>query len=240
MIENFVISLDRTPERLAEFSASNPHIKFKKFSAVDGKKINTSSLIESGLLTSELKYNNSAIGCALSHLTLWQHSINTNSPVTIIEDDCLLHVDFESISEKIISSLDNYDLIQWGWNFEGPIEYLNSKETGKIRALFDHTSLCEGSKNFTNHREKIELYKALFYYGTTCYTISPAGARRLISLLIPFKDFYPYLNVKFQLNPGLDCTLNYVHPIINSYACIFPIAFTLNDKSKSTIPIDYL
>lgn len=240
MIQNFVISLDRTPDRLAEFSANNPHVKFNRFSAIDGKNINRSNLIESGLLYHDLKFNDSAVGCALSHLTLWQHSINTNTPVTIIEDDCLLHQEFESLSKNIISSIADYDLIQWGWNFEGPIDYLNSETTGKIKAFFDHASLCENTKKFLSHRENIELYKVLFFYGTTCYTITPAGARKLISLLIPFRDYYPYLNVKFQINPGLDSTLNYAHPIIDSYACIFPIAFTLNDKSKSTIPVDYM
>lgn len=236
MIENYVISLDRTPDRLSEFSIKNPHIRFRKFSAVDGRTIDKNSLIKSGILSTDLTFNDPAIGCALSHLTLWQHSININQPVTVIEDDCLLHENFSTLSSDASQKIGDYDLIQWGWNFEGPIEYMSSGSMGKIKAVFDHALLCKSTEYFLTHRESALLHKVLFYYGTTCYTISPAGARRLISLLLPFKDFYPYLNVRFQFNLGLDCSLNYVHPIINSYACIYPIAFTLNDKSKSTIP----
>jgi glycosyl transferase family 25 len=240
MIENFVISLDRTPTRLSEFSIQNPHIQFRKFSAVDGRAINKITLIESGLLSSDLRFNDSAIGCALSHLTLWQHSIDINAPITIIEDDCLLHENFQMISQISSEAISDYDLIQWGWNFEGPIEYLHSESTGRIKAMFDHVALCQNPKIFQSHQQAVKLHKVLFYYGATCYTISPAGARKLIGLLLPFKDFYPYLNTKFQYNPGIDSTLNYVHPIINSYVGIYPIAFTLNDKTKSTIPTDYL
>lgn len=234
-MKKFVISLDRTPERLNEFLKSNSTLDLFKFKAIDGLSISREQLLHDGIIDLSLKYSNGAIGCALSHITLWRHCVAINEPITIIEDDCILHTDFHNTSEQLSSSVNDYDLIQWGWNFEAPIIYLHSSELGNLSVSYDHDHLLQNIESFKTHNCVSTLSKVIRFFGSTCYSITPLGATKLINLLLPLKDVYEYNNFFFTTNPGIDATLNYVHPIMNSFACIPPIAFTTNDKKKTTI-----
>lgn len=93
----FLINLDRTPERLADFRRVNSHLKdVSRFSAVDGRTIDRKKLVERGIFTEGVSYTDGAIGNALSHLRLWKQAIELGEPITVTEDDAIFHFQFES------------------------------------------------------------------------------------------------------------------------------------------------
>ena len=63
-----LINLDRSPERLAEFTQMNAHLSedFTRFSAVDGQTLDLGVLQGAGLVTSDIltTYSVGALGCA--------------------------------------------------------------------------------------------------------------------------------------------------------------------------------
>ena len=112
-----VISLARTPERLKSFRKNNSWLQdFEIFPAVDGSQRTTTEMLDRGLITKNLNYRTGALGNALSHQGLWEKAIRINRPLTIFEDDAILHSNFIEKSNKLISELgDDWDLIVWGW-----------------------------------------------------------------------------------------------------------------------------
>jgi GR25 family glycosyltransferase involved in LPS biosynthesis len=68
-----LINLDRSPDRLAEFTKINAHLsEFTPFSAVDGQTLDLGVLQGAGLVTWDVfaTYSTSALGCAMSHIGL--------------------------------------------------------------------------------------------------------------------------------------------------------------------------
>jgi len=114
-----LINLDRSKERLAEFTSVNRHLTaVTRFAAVDGAKLDVNALIEKGVITTGLVakgfFTIGALGAALSHKALWQRAVETNAALTIAEDDVIIHSQFESLAPKIIKTLSaTWDLIFW-------------------------------------------------------------------------------------------------------------------------------
>ena len=79
-----LINLDRNAGRLGEFLVTNPHLSnVHRFPAIDGSSISRKKFCDHGIFRSEMAaYSNGAVGCALSHLALWQKAV-----LTIAADD---------------------------------------------------------------------------------------------------------------------------------------------------------
>ena len=89
-----LINLDRSTDRLARFREINGHVEnVRRFAAIDGAAADLSSLIARGVLGPGIRrfYSTGAIGCALSHLALWDEVIRTQKSSTICEDDAIFH-----------------------------------------------------------------------------------------------------------------------------------------------------
>jgi glycosyl transferase family 25 len=116
------INLDRSKDRLAEFRQVNGHMTDAvRFPAVDGQSLDIQSLAANGLVTANIldAYVVGAVGCAMSHLSLWNAAIETGQPVTVCEDDAIFNHGFESYASRVLRSLPpDWDFIQWGWNVE--------------------------------------------------------------------------------------------------------------------------
>jgi GR25 family glycosyltransferase involved in LPS biosynthesis len=75
-----VISLERSIKRREIFSEYNKDIKFDFISAIDGEKLEK---IDNNIFSLPLAFPSMGVyGCALSHLLLWDFSINKNTPLT--------------------------------------------------------------------------------------------------------------------------------------------------------------
>ena len=114
---NYVISLDRSAGRLRHFRERNSHIEAIRISAVDGSSLDRSALEKSGVIAADLPYEAGSLGCALSHMGMWEMALAQNRAVTILEDDAVVSHQFEKEASEILGTLPaDWDFIMWGSN----------------------------------------------------------------------------------------------------------------------------
>lgn len=234
----FLINLDRSTERLADFHRVNPHLtNISRFSAVDGRTIDRRKLVEHGIFGENVKYTDGAIGNALSHLRLWNHAINLREPITVAEDDTAFHRNFESLAPQVIAELPrDWHIILWGWNFDACAVFDFLPGISMIWACLTAENVRSRQDAFQNIPLRPAAYRLLCSFGTPCYSVSPAGAERLTSLSVPIRHFtiaIPGLGEVY--NSGLDIVLTSICKKINAYVSFPPLVLTANDRSKSTV-----
>jgi GR25 family glycosyltransferase involved in LPS biosynthesis len=233
-----VISLTRSVERRERFSQVNAHVPFTFFDAVDGVQLyhelnHTPDLFEPGL-----RYSAGALGCATSHLMLWQETVALDTPVTIVEDDAILRHDFQEQSEKVLAKLDpEWDMVVWGWNFDSILSLNVMPTVCPVVALFDQNAMRQANGEFqrmTGTPTILPLDKCL---GTPAYTISPRGARKFLLECLPLKNFEVYFPVlkRHVANNGIDIAMNRFYSLSATYCSLPPLAITNNERAGSLI-----
>src|SRR3954465_5151337 len=101
-----LINLDRTPERLAEFTTLNRHLgDVMRLPAVDGQLVDRAPLVERGVIEPGLAYTDGALGNSLSHFALWDRATGDGEPLTLIEDDRITNRRFETDAEELLGKL---------------------------------------------------------------------------------------------------------------------------------------
>ena len=113
-----VISLDSHPDKFSNFLVVNQdeYFNFQKFSAVDGVTLNREILIEKKIITPDLNYATGALGCAMSHLSLWHECVQSGEVLNICEDDAVFRHDLAFQMKDIFRQNPNFDIIYWGYN----------------------------------------------------------------------------------------------------------------------------
>jgi GR25 family glycosyltransferase involved in LPS biosynthesis len=233
----YVISLERTPERWAAFETANAGgPAYTRFNAVDGRKVARAELIASGVMTPDLGYTPGAIGCALSHIAFWRACAAADGPVTVCEDDAILHPDFDACAAAAAGLQPDFDLILWGWNFNSVLA--GELFDGAPFAMgFDEARMRQSIPAFRAQRPAPTLLRLHRAFGTLCYTLSPKGAAKLLALCLPLapcRVFFPLLGRESD-NTGIDIPMNAAYPQIAAYAAFAPLALTLNETALSTV-----
>jgi len=233
----YVISLERTPERWRAFEAANQGVPdYTRFDAVDGRKIDPNALISGGLMAGGLSYTPGAMGCALSHISLWRACAAADGPVTVCEDDAILHPDFHASAVVAADLQPDFDIILWSWNF-------NSVLAGEVfkgapfAMGFDEARMRQSVAAFRSQRPAPTLLRLSRALGTPCYTLSPKGAAKLLALCLPLapcRVFFPLLNRESD-NTGIDIPMNAAYSEIDAFVAFPPLALTLNEVALSTV-----
>lgn len=238
-MEMHLINLDRSPERLQRFHEENPNLSsLTRFSAIEGNAVNKEALIENGILMPENRYSPGALGCALSHATLWRRAFETSRTITVIEDDAILSPEFERICANLVKGLPHtWDIIMWSYVVQTFlwVELLPGHAGAEIRwdmRMMDER-IIEHFRNFNMQRR---LVKLLHQFGTACYSISPKGAKLMSEGCLPLHaDIVQFHNFPIRIeNEGIDCAMNAVYPNIEAYVAIPPLAFH-DTRLRSTI-----
>lgn len=238
---NYVINLDRTPERYQLFRQNNAHFRdIIRYSAIDGAKLNRQNLIDQRIITSDLKYSSGALGCALSHRNLWRMASRTREPTTIVEDDAILHSSFFYLREHLLSKLQkNWDIVVWGWNFDCPIMYDMIPDISYCYSTFREDFIGLNWKKYQSQPIQPNTYKMRFCFGTPCYSVSRQGAQKLLDMVAPLSDFkFSITGVFTASNKGIDVALIKAYGLIDAFICVPPLALTPNDKKVSTVNQD--
>ena len=160
---------DKTLELFKKCNISNYTI----FDAVDGKEIIVTNELSNIFINNDFGSNSGVIGCALSHLKLWNELINDsiNDYYIIFEDD--FTIDHNKSFKKKIDNLDsdfkNKDLIFIGYHM-----FENKRNEFKDIYNEDSNNDQEITPNVHN------LNKDLYIGGTFSYSINKKGAQKLI------------------------------------------------------------
>lgn len=95
-----VINLERRPDRwnrTKNILDSNGLTNYERFNAIDGTQLKMTPEIKHLFRGNDFKYRESFIGCAMSHMKLWQELVDSNSEYFIIlEDDIEVSNDFKN------------------------------------------------------------------------------------------------------------------------------------------------
>jgi glycosyl transferase family 25 len=236
----FVISLERTPERRIAFDNYNSqYINYTYHNAVDGATIDIDNLDKKILKKGSINYTKGAIGCALSHLQLWEKCVEMNKPILIMEDDAIVNCNFKKHMNNLINNLvpKSFDIVQLSYNFDSVLSYVNvcgsSDVISKVIGECDINSFVKSKVMGMGGIARLNNS-----FGTSCYLLSPSGGRLLKERCFPM--YNRMINVPF-LNDvmcyTIDCMMNSVYRDINAYVCIIPFVITphTNKDYKSTI-----
>jgi glycosyl transferase, family 25 len=220
------------------FQRANKHLaNAERHEAWDGKGEARQPLVDLGYIKPDLCYTDGALGCALSHITLWQRVVREKTPLMIFEDDAIAHSDLETLSQELVSEHAPYDwdMITWGWNFDCPIQLDLIPGVTQSRVLLNQQDLARNAGVYQKTLLRPTLYPMQWCFGTPCYSISPSGAEQLLKEIFPLRNFTMHIDLGDTHNTALDVALNTMHSRLRSYACFPPLVITPNDKSISTI-----
>ena len=235
----YLINLDRSRERLAQFMANNGHLtRVARFSAVDGHAADTAELIRAGTIQPEIvqRYSPSDLGCALSHISLWELAGAQGEPITICEDDAIFNRHFETASERALALLPpDWDLILWGWNFSGTLLFELLPGVSPCLSVFDEVEMRRGIEDFRTQSYPVSPFRLRQAFGTVCYSVSPKGARALREHCLPLREAPVYcVALSRELpNYAIDIALMGQYPKLKAYVGFPPLVLTRNERESS-------
>ena len=221
----FVISLANSDRRI-EFDKLNKNkINYTYFDGIDKNNIKLESSI---IKKNSYGYSREAIGCAMSHLSLWEKSIELNKPIIIMEDDAFVSYDFNNHIDKVTKMLpNNWHILQLCYNCDSVLSYSNTN--------FEN-SICYFTKKKFNDKDIIAFQQSHIYptitklnisFGLGCYMISPEGARILKQECFPLDNRILNIPIIGTIKSyTIDCMMANLYPKINAYICPIPFVMT--------------
>ena len=232
-----VISLERSADRRAEFRRRNPQLDFAFFDAIDGAALTRDAVAATGLFAPDLDYSAGAYGVALSHHALWQETVTLGEPLTVAEDDAIFREDFaEARAELLATLLPGWDMVLWGWNFDSILALRLLPGLPAVMA-FPQETLPTALAGFPFTTVRPNLFRLDVAFGLPAYTISPGGAKKMLSRCFPLSEFRRTLPLLPEpvTNRGIDSALTNLYAAADAYVCFPPLVATPNDKAASTI-----
>ena len=209
-IPAYCINLDKRKDRWVKFS-EQPAIKemtqLKRFSAVDGSKIN---IFDNELISTKTVYNITnktrrshteidavgAIGASISHATVWKEFLDTNKEYCIIfEDDIIVPVNFKDMIRTASESLRDLK--------------------DEFHVWLIHYGI------FVNNTYKVvqgDWLTPTKFFGMGCYILSRKGAEKLLQSAYPIEmHIDAYIQTKANIGDILLVIHKHVYiPLRNS------------------------
>lgn len=234
-----VISLKRTPMRLEKFIENNPNIDYEVYEAIDSKQINL-EFISEDILPKVSNYRPGAIGNALSHISLWARAVEKNEVMTICEDDAFFHQDFMSSSQKFINDIGgDFDFIAWGWNYDSTLWASPLPFLSPCKIEFSQESMRLNLDSYLSTQINPIPLRLHNSCGTIAYTITPAGAQKFISHVLPLKNevevLIPNMAILKIMPSALDMAMGEVFTKTTSFVSFPPLVLTKNELTESTV-----
>lgn len=238
-MKTFVISLRSTPERLDAFRSRNSfRDDIEVFDAIDGKSLDLNPGVANAIFAPGLKYGAGAAGCAMSHRELWMRAARSQEPITVCEDDAVLHREFATQSAQVIDFVGaDWDFILWGWNFDAPVVADLVPALGPCGMQFNQQNLRSNWRSYIGAPIRCAALRLRSVFGIPCYSISPNGARKFLSRCFPLREFawtVPGFGNKVS-NYGIDVALCALYQDTASFVCFPPLALSENDHAASTV-----
>lgn len=189
MIPIFVISLSRSQDRRIAVVSQMQRlgIEFTFWDAVDGKSLSQEELKYVDLLLAEKTCGHALslgeVGCALSHIRLYEHMVKHGvDRAIVLEDDIHLHGPFKALVDKAIS------------NSRADIIFLHH---GKAKSWPLKPNLVEGYRLARYISPSKRSTRGVL--STAGYILTLGGARKLLSQAYPVRMPSDYLTGRLQL-----------------------------------------
>ena len=240
-IDIYIISLKRSSDRKIIFDNYNSQYikKYNYFEAVDGSSLDLSKLPNNHFDKKSSGYTKGALGCAFSHLQLWEKCIENNKPMLIMEDDAIVNMEFSTHLQNVVKMLpSDWDILQLSYNYDSVLSF-NNTVYEQCHGIFNKHKMTKiDINNFINSKIYPTIAKLNHSFGTSAYLISPKGAKIFKEKCFPLNNTIitiPFLNSIKCFT--IDCMMNSIYKNTSSYVCIIPFIITphICDDYKSTI-----
>jgi GR25 family glycosyltransferase involved in LPS biosynthesis len=172
--KTFIVNLDRRPDRWENIKKDMPQfLKYERFSAVDGMKLNSSRQLQQIFENNDYSMRRGMVGCFMSHIKLFINLIKEEDKnikyFMILEDDITFQDNFETKFKHLQKQIKDLD---WDFVFLG--HHVRDPNNPKY---FDKSKLPE--------IEKINVYQSFIQSlgGTTGFLISRKGAEKFLNFL---------------------------------------------------------
>jgi GR25 family glycosyltransferase involved in LPS biosynthesis len=203
-------------------------MEFQIFDAVDGTDLEPIG-----------DYNKYARANALSHIELWKRCAEGSEDFLICEDDAELHKDLQRAVNGLIEAKHPYDFIAWGWNFDAELFVSMYPTLSPVSMRFSQEHMRANKQEYLNNPIDPIFMQLHYLFGSCCYTISPAGAKRFLEILDPITETVeidiPNVRQWIARPPGMDCAMAAAFCKTLSVASFPPMALTDNDHTISTV-----
>lgn len=239
-MEIIYLNLADRPDRDDRFRRLNAGIAdFHRADAVAGTALRTDDLVRANVIAEPLtEFTPGALGNAVSHKRLWEQCAGRSAPLTVAEDDAVFNRGFAAKAPEVLARLPrDWDIIFWGWNFDSLLHVALLGGVKEAVMMFDPRPLGSRVADFQTHDDSVQPLRLVNAFGLTAYTVSPAGAQRLLAACFPLANEpipIPGLN-RLLANISLDATMNRHYRALRAYACFPPLAWTENDKAASDV-----
>jgi GR25 family glycosyltransferase involved in LPS biosynthesis len=225
----YLINLDRSTERLQLFKDSNGHLQdVVRVPATDGSALDREALTCSGYLNTDLTYSNGTLGCAISHVRLWEAAASEDRSITVFEDDIVVSHQFEEKARGVLSHVpEDWDIVQWGCLLMPLFVWV---DLGTCKARLQGY----GSENYTGsaglQQFQTEHFcpapvRLLHSFGLQGYSISAKGARAALKYCLPLRKRliqFPDAGVTTP-DEGIDAALCGLYPSLKAFVCFPPL-----------------
>lgn len=235
-----VISLARSQDRRAAFARQNTGLDFRFVDAIEGASLTSDQVETFGFNAPGVKYSVGGMGCALSHLGLWEQAIAQNQPMLIAEDDAIFRHDFCERAQAVMRVLPpDWDMVLWGWNYDSVLVANTLPPTAEMVMAFDQTQLRRNVQQFQQMQQPACAMTLLHAFGLMAYSLSPKGARLLKQACFPLKP----LALKIPLipndvrNTGIDSATNAHYRQLAAFVSFPPLVISRNEHESSTVQV---
>jgi GR25 family glycosyltransferase involved in LPS biosynthesis len=226
----YLINMDRSTDRLSRFWRRNTHLSgVTRIAAVDGGAVSRDAWEHLGYISSDLShYKPGAIGCALSHVRLWEAAATIGAAITVLEDDAAVSHHFNRCAPQVLSLLpSDWDFIAWGFNFPPSYVWV---DLGVSKAKLmpygaRQYKTDEGVEEFQQKDFAGGPVRLLHAFGTSGYSISALGARKALEYCRPLRSrfiTFPEADVRTP-DAGIDSALCGLYPSIKAFVCLPPL-----------------
>ncbi len=230
----FVVSL--TSDKYSDFCARNKGtgIRFHHFNAVDGSKLTDIGNIPDILAKGARGYSKGAVGCAMSHLSLWKQCVSSKENMLVFEDDAYLRHDLNSQYEMLLKR-HSWELILFGCNTDSLLQlaFIDGVDFfGEFTVRYPEASQLS---EFVRNNDEVGLVRLKLAFGTCGYAITPQGAEKLLQKCFPMDNHPIYIRSENRWFSayGIDCMMASAYAHIRSFLCFPPLVMTPNDLKKS-------
>lgn len=234
----FVISLSRTPQRLATFRKHNDGLglTISHHEGVDGKEVNLRKLVKWGKITETANYKPGMIGSALSHGELWQKAVDLGRTILVFEDDVRLRKDFAVQADGLLKEAGAFDIVMFGFNTDYQLATGLFPGCDTLSVFSNRYPNTADMEAFAASTTRPALLPLRGMFGGCAYAISPEGAASLL------KACFPLDNRPVTFAPGakpfsafsLNGMMNTAYKNLKAYISFPPIALSPNDQQATT------
>ena len=250
-MKNFVVNLDRQPEKYETFLKRNAGcgIAFNRFAAVDGSKLTNEEVVAMGIVAPGSRFAPGTVGGTASMSQIWKQVAEQDEPALVFEDDCTIRHDILPRLAALLPSLgDDWDMLVLGYNTDSILDVEMApalampglEQEPSMKAMMVFRPQRPGDRSdavFQRSTSQVAAFRLNACFGPGGYVLSPLGARRMYPYWLPMDNrmvTIEALGNRSLMSMGADMMGNSIYRYVKAYACVAPLVVPRNNAAAST------